>query len=63
MWSWQQLSLRNYRYVGEAMFSFQVDAVRNAFQQVAADSLGGVPKQFGLHSLRAGAARDAEEMG
>jgi hypothetical protein len=30
---------------------------------VAAVSLGGSPQQFGLHSLRAGAATDAEELG
>jgi integrase len=63
MWSWQQSTLRSYGYLGEAVFSFQVDAVRKAFQQVAAASLGGLPQQFGLHSLRAGAATDAEELG
>lgn len=63
MWAWQQMTLRTYGYLDPAVFSFTVDAVRKAFQGVAAVSLGGVPKDFGLHSLRAGAATDAEENG
>lgn len=63
MWSWQQMTLRTSGQLGEAVFSLHVDAVRKAFQQVASGALGGIPKQFGLHSLRAGAATDAEESG
>lgn len=63
IWAWRQLTLRTYGYLGPSVFSFTVDAVRKAFQGVAVESLGGVPKDYGLHSLRAGAATDAEEDG
>jgi integrase len=63
MWGWKQLCIRTYGYLGCAVFTFSTDAVRNAFQNIAAESLGGEPKRYGLHSLRAGAATDAEEYG
>jgi hypothetical protein len=63
LWAWQQMTIRTYGYLGPDVFSYSVDNVRKAFQVVAAESLGGTPKDYGLHSLRAGAATDAEEMG
>jgi hypothetical protein len=63
MWAWQQMTIRTYGYLGPDVFSFSVDNVRKAFQVVAAESIGGLPKDYGLHSLRAGAATDAEEQG
>ena len=37
--------------------------VRKRFQDIAVLVLGGEPRQYGLHSLRAGAATDAETDG
>ena len=45
------------------VFRSSIDGVRRAFQEVAAITLGGDPKDYGLHSLRAGGATDAEELG
>jgi integrase len=63
LWAWQQMTIRTYGYLGQEVFSFSVDNVRKAFQAVAAESLGGTPREYGLHSLRAGAATDAEDQG
>lgn len=45
------------------VFVASVDEVRREFQRRASKSLGGIPGQYGLHSLRAGAATDAERGG
>jgi hypothetical protein len=63
LWVWKQMTIRTYGYLGADVFSYSVDNVRHAFQAVAAESLGGSPRDYGLHSLRAGAATDAEEQG
>jgi integrase len=63
MWAWKQMTLRTYGYLDPDVFSYTVDNVRKAFQSVAAECLGGTPQAYGLHSLRAGAATDAEELG
>jgi integrase len=63
MWAWKQVTMRTYGHLGPDVFSYTVDNVRKAFQSVAAESLGGTPQAYGLHSLRAGAATDAEELG
>ena len=34
------------------VFRSSIDGVRRAFQEVAAITLGGDPKDYGLHSLR-----------
>jgi hypothetical protein len=56
------INLEKLWLLGEAFSSFKVDAVREDFQQVAADSVAGFSKQFGLHSLSAGAAMYAEDL-
>jgi hypothetical protein len=63
LWGWRSMAQRLYGNLPEAVFTFSVDGVRQAFQQTASTQLGGVPKDYGLHSLRAGAATDAEEEG
>ena len=63
MWAWQQMTSFKYGGISEQAFSFSVDSVRQAFQSVMAATLGGEPRDFGLHSLRAGAATDAEAEG
>lgn len=42
------------------VFVVSTDDARRLFQDRAASVLGGQPSQYGLHSLRAGAATDAE---
>lgn len=63
MWSWALMSRRLLGDLPESVFSMSVDGVRKAFQEVAAVAIGGVPRSYGLHSLRAGGATDAEESG
>ncbi len=63
LWGWRSMCIRLHGGVPESVFSFSVDVVRQALQQTAAVQLGGAPKDYGLHSLRAGAATDAEEEG
>jgi hypothetical protein len=63
LWGWHSMCIRMYGALPASVFSLSVDAVRQAFQQTAASQLGGVPRDYGLHSLRAGAATDAEEEG
>ena len=63
VWGWRQMCIRQYGGLPESVFSYSNDAVRQAFQRTAAAQLGGVPKDYGLQSLRAGAATDAEEEG
>lgn len=45
------------------VFQMSTEEARAAFQEGAAGCLGGNPSQYGLHSLRAGAATDAEAEG
>jgi hypothetical protein len=63
MWGWYEMSMRLYGRVQGPVFSYSIDWVRKTFQQVASTALGGQPHDFGLHSLRAGGATDAEEVG
>jgi integrase len=63
MWGWYQMSERMFGRAEGPVFSVSIDWVRKIFQQVASTALGGQPQDFGLHSLRAGGATDAEELG
>lgn len=63
LWGWYHMCIRSYGSATGAVFCFNIDWVRKYFQEVAATALGGVPRDFGLHSLRAGGATDAEESG
>jgi hypothetical protein len=63
LWGWRSMSHRAYGNLPESVFIFGMDGVRQAFQQTAASQLWGVPEDYGLHSLRAGAATEAEEAG
>jgi hypothetical protein len=49
--------------LGGRVFQLDVGMVRRSFQSMAAQALGGLGEQYGLHSLRAGAATDAEADG
>ena len=48
---------------GGRVFALDAGTCRTLFQEQAARALGGAPRQYGLHSLRAGAATDAEMQG
>jgi hypothetical protein len=63
LWGWYEMCKRESGQAVGAAFSLSIDWVRKMFQEVAATAMGGVPKDYGLHSLRAGAATDAEEVG
>ena len=56
--SWRQVSTETAR-----VFTVQSDYARQQLQIVASRALGNSQQQFGLHSLRAGAATDAEKQG
>jgi hypothetical protein len=62
LWSWYEMSMRMGQPVG-AVFTLSIDWVRKRFQEVVAAAIGGAPSNYGLHSLRAGAATDAEAVG
>jgi integrase len=63
MWGWYEMCMRERGQAVGAVFCLAIDVVRRKFQEVAATALGGTTKDYGLHSLRAGAATDAEELG
>jgi hypothetical protein len=54
LWGWYQMCMRESGQAVGAVFRFSIDWVRKMFQHVAAATIGGVPKDDGLHSLRAG---------
>lgn len=63
LWSWRSACMAMYGGLHEQVFELTVDGVRQAFQVVATAALGGSNADYGLHSLRAGGATDAEEKG
>lgn len=64
MWGWMHMCGRIWGgRLPQAVFTMTVEHSRKALQRVAAEALGGTPTDYGLHSLRAGAATDAEEVG
>jgi hypothetical protein len=63
LWHWYQSSAQRGWPSGDKVFSLSVDQARTLFKEAAAVGLNMPAADFGLHSLRAGAATDAEEMG
>jgi integrase len=63
MWKWYGLSGERGWPNGDKVFGLSSDQSRKLFQKTAAAVLKMNPVAFGLHSLRAGAATDCEELG
>ncbi len=63
LWHWYRNSAQRGWPAGDKVFSVSADQARQFFKETAAVGLNMPVSQFGLHSLRAGAATDAEELG
>jgi hypothetical protein len=63
LWYWYRDSAQRGWPSGDKVFSLSADQARTFFKAAAAAALNMPASEFGLHSLRAGAATDAEELG
>jgi hypothetical protein len=63
LWHWYLQSAKQGWPYGGKVFGMSADQSRKLFQSAAAASLQMPESEFGLHSLRAGGATDAEELG
>jgi hypothetical protein len=63
MWIWRQYMLSTQGELPSLVFPWSVDQCRRDFKEIAHKVLKCAQRDIGLHSLRAGAASDAEEQG